>query len=117
MRKFKACSIRGEETAIGIVEYVDGNRTAIIHSVYYPENLSGRETYHATIDYILEQVDPDDQILLRTSKIPERKEWLGQYTDRVKAHGERFQDFKHGEAMRLAKDALQRKTTIKETII
>ncbi|ASN06844.1 hypothetical protein [Virgibacillus necropolis] len=114
--KYKAVAIREDDrTGIGILRYLpetrNGGATLEIHSIYCPDKLSHKQTFLAVMQHI--NVDDGESALLRTAMMNVKYQWAALYPN-VFVKGERYNIGAHSEVLRLAEDALRRKSTIYE---
>lgn len=99
LRKFKLTSVRLDDCiGVGIMEYA-GRYTYAIHSLYFPEKLSHKDTFAEIMKYLESVLPKDGYYLLRLNDIQRKYEWsapyYGRYTFRSdKDKNNAFQDVK-----------------------
>ena len=116
IKRFKAVADRqAESTGVGIVEYVEGGETIAIHSLYYDQRLSNRDTYLSALKQVRKLTKPNDTVILRTAVMQNKPQWRKDHLN-IYGKGERFKPQAFGEPLDLALDAVRRKTTIHEQL-
>lgn len=121
IRRFRADYLKGEGTGIGIVEYGGKHKkynweldVRVIHSIYFPQNLSNRDAQVAIFQFISNQLTKDEFAILQINKFSRQQNRHLPYKNKIDVrHIEHFRG-RILHARLLASDALKRKTSISE---
>src|SRR5699024_11265160 len=114
-RKFKAYQIKGDNyTALGITEYA-GEQTLSIASLYFDEKLNNREAFETVGEYISEQLGNSDYGIVTLTDFRLNRWNHERYQGVIKFHLNKYTP-KMDEVRKLAEDAEQRQSSVKEII-
>lgn len=104
-----------KETGLGIVEK-DGTETIAFQSIYIDERLSNRECIIRILDIIYNSLDTNKTAKVGLNSFTKPRGHHIPFSDKIYTYYAGFKKDNMQEVFDLVNDALQRKTTIKETL-